>query len=129
MKSQCLISRSEVGGDAKILEGAEAFGHALCELKYPVDGFDGGICELGFHVGKNAIHMFLDGSSELFEGIQPTMGGSGEPPLDGSGVVFDKHVLQGLAQSHGAAKFGVGFAEPMQHVRLLLCARPRVSTS
>ena len=37
--------------------------------------------------------------------------------------------LQGLAQSHGAAEFGVGFAEPVQHVQLLLCGRPRVSTS
>ena len=43
---------SEVGGYPKVLEVAKAFGQALCELKDPVDGLDGGIGELGFHVGQ-----------------------------------------------------------------------------
>ena len=119
---------SEVGGDPKVLEVAEAFGHALCELKDPVDGFDGGIGELSFHVGQDAIHMVFDGSPQLFEGLQSATGGPGEPPLDGSGVIFRKHVLQCLPQRHGAAEFGIGFAEAVPHVQLLLCARPGVAT-
>lgn len=47
----------EVGGEAELVENAEAAGDSLGDLKEAVDGFDGGVGEAGFHESDNARQM------------------------------------------------------------------------
>jgi hypothetical protein len=118
----------EIGCKAEVLEIGEAVGHAFCQLKDPIDGYDGRIDEMGLDIGKDAREMVFYGAGELLEGFESATGGPGEPPFEGSRGVLRNDVLQSLPQDHGAAEFGVGFTESMTHFLSPLCACPGVSS-
>src|SRR5512134_1577648 len=97
------IASLEVGGEAEVVEIAEALRDAFGQLEQAVDGFDGGVGEPGLQIGEDAGEMALDGARELSEGLEPGPVGPAQPPLQGGQVAALEHVGQGIAQTECAS--------------------------